>query len=211
MKAALPLLLIVAAAPLAGCGAAHDPSLNEQQAAAAAQRAPDADKVIAERWAQMFANPNGVVAAANELGYKVEVVASKGFSAKGGMTLPEKPKAVTVNAGFDAAGATPERIDSITFSFDARHEGTLDRKSAEAYRYPAQLVKGFLGRFELGPGDAVNAAINRREALSVTLPGVLARIDTKPIAAGADNNDRPFIVTFTRTGASAPANQTQGK
>ncbi|MDG2534761.1 hypothetical protein P6144_13950 [Sphingomonas sp. HITSZ_GF] len=211
MKAAYPLLLIVAAAPLAGCGAAQDPSHNEQQAAAAAQRAPDADKVMAERWAQMFANPKAVVAAANELGYKVEVTTNKGFDAKGGMTLPEKPKAVTVNAGFDAQGATADALDSITFSFDAQREGTPDRKDAEAYRFPSQLVRGFLGRFELGPGDTLNTAINQRKAVSVALPGANAEILTKPIAVGADNNDRPIIVTFTRTGASAPANQTQGK
>ncbi|NYT42744.1 hypothetical protein HZY97_18360 [Sphingomonas sp. R-74633] len=213
MKAALPLLLVVAAAPLAGCGRAHDATLNEEQAAAADQRAPDPEKVMADRWAQLFDHPAAVVAAANDFppfkidGYKAE---KNGFAARGTATYPEKPGAVTIKASFDATGATADKVETVRYTFDVLHKGSVDRAAAEIYRYPIRLVNGFLGRFQVGPGDIINSALRRRESAKAELHGTAIVVDAQPIAGG-DAKDRHITVTFTRTGASAPANQTQGK
>ena len=213
MRLAAPLLLIVAAAPLAGCGRAQDPNLNEEQAAAADQRAPNPEKVMAERWAQIFANPKAVVAAANDFppfkidGFKPE---KNGFAARGEASYPEKPGAVTIKALFDATGATADKVDSIRYTFDVTHKGQVDQAAAEIYRYPIRLVNGFLGRFQVGPGDVINSALRRRESAKADLHGTSIVVDAQPIKGG-DAKDRHITVTFTRTGASAPANQTQGK
>jgi hypothetical protein len=213
MRAALPLLLIVAAAPLAGCGGAHDSAnLNEEQAAAAQQRAPDPEKVMAERWAQIFANPKAAVAAANDFQYKVPgyLPAGKDFEAKGAATYPEAPKAIAIDSSFIATGAAADKLDTVVFTFDVRHKGKVDRESAETYRVPVRVVLGFLGRFNVGPGDTILGALRRRESASAELHGVPVKVDAQPIAGG-DAKDRHITVTFTRIGASAPANQTQGK
>jgi hypothetical protein len=212
MRVAAALVLIAAPAALAGCGTARDPAMNEQQAAAAQQRAPDPEKVMSERWAQIFAHPAAVVAAANDFdfaipGYKTE---GKGFAARGAASWPKEPGAVAVKAQFAATGPSAETIDTISFAFDVTHKGKVDRRAAELYRYPVRVVNGFLGRFEVGPGDIVNGAIRRRESAKTELHGVSAVVDAQPIKGG-DAKDRHMTVTFTRTGASAPANQTQGK
>jgi hypothetical protein len=212
MKTAYPLLLIVAAAPLAGCGHAQDPSHNEQQAAAVQQRAPDADKVMAERWAAMFAKPDAVIAAAKDMGLKVDGYAASGktYAATGKAVLPEKPNGIVVDAGFEATGPAADRVETIRFTFDVKHEAKLDRTARDSYRYVPRIVNGFLARFEVGPGDTINAGLTRRESAKDTLHGVDAVVDAQPIKGG-DAKDRHITVTFTRTGASAPANQTQGK
>jgi hypothetical protein len=211
MKPALSLLLIVAAAPLAGCGA-QDSTHNEQQAAAAAQRAPDPDKVMAERWAQMFAHPAAVVEAANAFDYKVEgyKASGKGFAATGTATFPVKPNGIATDSVFEATGPAADKIETIRFTFDVKHAGTLDRNARDSYRYVPRLVNGFLARFEVGPGDTINGALVRRESARDTLHGVSVVVDAQPIKGG-NAKDRHITVTFTRTGASAPANQTQGK
>lgn len=211
MKAAYPLLLIVAAAPLAGCGHAQDPALNEQQAAAAAQRAPDADKVLAERWASMFTHPAAVVEAANVF-YKASdyKAAGAGYVTTGTVSLPEKPNGIAVTSNFEATGPAADKVETIRFTFDVKHAAKLDKFSRDSYRYVPRIVNGFLARFEVGPGDTINAALTRRESARDTLHGVSAVVDAQPIKGG-DAKDRHITVTFTRTGASAPANQTQGK
>lgn len=212
MKAALPLLLIVAAAPLAGCGHAQDPSHNEQQAAAAQNRAPDPDTVMAERWAQMFAKPGAVVAAARDMSFKTDgyKAAGKGYAATGAVTLPEVPNGIAVESQFEATGPAADKIDTIRFTFDVKHAAKLEQKSRDSYRYVPRLVNGFLARFEVGPGDAINGALSRLESATAELHGISAVVDAQPIKGG-DAKDRHITVTFTRTGASAPANQTQGK
>lgn len=214
MRSAFPLLLIAAPAALAGCGGAHDKAtMNEEQAAAAENRAPDREKTMRDRWAQIFANPGAVVAVANDIPplkvspYKAE---GKGFAATGEVTLPEKPSAVTVKARFTASGTSADRIDTITYVFDVTHQGKPDRHAADAYRYPVRLVNGFLQRFQVGPGDTINGALQRRESARDELHGVPIVVDARPIQGG-DARDRHITVTFTRVGASAPANQTQGK
>ncbi|MDQ0247999.1 hypothetical protein J2W22_000046 [Sphingomonas kyeonggiensis] len=212
MRFAVPLLLIVAAAPLAGCGAAHDPSLNEQQAAAAQNRAPDRDKVMADRWGQIFSNPAAVVAAANDFGFKVEgyKAAGKGFAATGKVTWPEEPNGIAVESAFEATGAKADTIETIRFTFDVKHEEKLDGRARDSYGYVRRIVLGFLARFEVGPGDTINGALQRRESAKDVQHGVSIIVDANPIGGG-NAKDRHITVTFTRVGASAPANQTQGK
>ena len=212
MRIAAALLLIGAPAALAGCGGGHDATLNEEQAAAAEQRAPDPQKVLRDRWSQLFANPTAVVAAANELELASTPYQAQGagFAAKGAVSLPREPGPVTVKAQFGAAGKTADQIDTISFTFDVASKGKVDVRAADAYRYPLRLIIGFLQRFQVGTGDQLNAALRRFESAKADLPGASAVVDSQPIKGG-DARDRRITVTFTRIGASAPANQTQGK
>lgn len=212
MRLAHSLLLIVAAAPLAGCGAAHDPSLNEQQAAAAQNRAPNREKVMADRWAQLFTNPAAVVAAANDFGFKADgyKASGKGYAATGKVTWPEKPNGIAVESVFEATGPKADAIETIRFTLDVKHDAKPDERARDSYGYVRRLVLGFLSRFEVGPGDTINGALQRRESAKDVQHGVSIVVDANPISGG-NAKDRHITVTFTRVGASAPANQTQGK
>jgi hypothetical protein len=219
MRAAAALLLLACGFATAACGShapQADPALNEEMAAKVENRLMDPDKVMADRWKGMFANPARVVSAANEFDYQSSAYQQSGAGWRAIGKEQQLPKgadpAILVKTGFAAAGAKADLVDTISFTFDVvQKRKATTQKEADSLRYPPRIVGGFLSRFEIGTGDEIRNALQGRTSASNEKYGVAMRVDAQPIPGGKPD-DRHLTVTFTRTGASAPVNsQTQGK
>ncbi|MBC9033135.1 hypothetical protein IAG41_12115 [Sphingomonas sp. JC676] len=218
MRAAAALLLIACGLATAACGHAPqaDAAMNEEMAAKVENRLMDPDKVMADRWKGMFANPARVVSAANEFDYQSGAYrqSGTGWRAVGKEQLLPKDAdpAILVRTGFAATGAKADLIDTVSFTFDfVQKRKAKTQKEADSLRYPPRIVGGFLSRFEVGTGDEIRNALQGRTSASREKYGVAMRVNAQPIPGGKPD-DRHLTVTFTRTGASAPVNsQTQGK
>ncbi|QIG79254.1 hypothetical protein [Stakelama tenebrarum] len=204
-RAVLPALIALA---LAGCGGGSDgnavdvSTLNEQQRAALERRAPDPEKVMAERWMSMFDSPDAVLSAAADMGYEPRPYAegmesfSTGYSPE--QTLPEGDSPVQVITAFRAVGVSAEHITDIAFTFTLK--GDFDApKAKEALAIPRRIIGGFLGRFEVGPGDEIATALRNLTSAETTQHGVVLNVDAVP---GEDDTEKRLIVTISR--ATAP-------
>ncbi len=196
MRLAAPLLLLGTGLALAGCNGASDAKYNESEAAARGV-APDREAVLRDRWSKLFADPAAVVKAANEFGYAVPgyAQAGSGYRAEGKpQVLPAADAPITVKTDFLATGAKADRVESIEFTFDVAVNGKANSgKEADAARIPSRIVRGFLSRFDVGPGDAVNTAINQQQPVTAPLPGATIRVDALR-AAGAPKGAAQLLV-----------------
>ncbi|MBX9814343.1 MAG: hypothetical protein A4S12_03185 [Proteobacteria bacterium SG_bin5] len=196
---------------LAGCsGQAGDTAaLNEEMAAAAEQRPPVPAKVFTDRWRQMFANPQAVIAAANDLGFLVDAYAKAGetYRADGVAQVAPRPKApFTLVSDFAAVGRDAKQIDSIVFVFDITRQGKVDeRAERELLKIPRRFLRGFLQRFQLGADDRLIAGVVVPRATAFEDHGARVAVTTAPIPGGSGAGSHHIVVTFTRAGAPVAA------
>lgn len=212
----LPLVASLAALALAGCNAGDESALgnggdavmNEETRAAHEQRAPDPELVMHDRWSELFGDPARVVSAANEFGYGASPYAATGatpaYRAAGEQAIGEANAPVRIASSFTAAGASANRIDTVTFTFDVHVAGNpQSRDVREALNTPRRIVNGFFGRFGVGPGDAVTGALTRLESGNATRYGVRTTVVTTPLSDTAGPMDRRVVVTVTNQQAPA--------
>jgi len=210
MRLDVSLLLASVSLALAGCGGASAPegAFNEAQAQAAGV-APDPEKAMSDRWTGMFTDPAAIVAAANEFGYKIDGYKPTGnaaFRAAGvEQTLPDATAPVVIKTGFTASGAAAERVDTIVFTFDIDVKREPRSKTeAEIGRTPDRIVRGFLSRFGVGPGDEIRAALNNRQSASATLHRVATlSVEAQPLP-GAGPKSRRVTVRIVRQALATP-------
>ena len=203
---------LLGAALIAGCSpqAGGDPTLNEEMAAIAEHRAPVAAKVFADRWQQMFGNPQAVIAAANDLGFLVDAYAKAGdaYRADGAAQVAPRPgAAMTIASDFAAVGRDAKRIDSIVFVFDITRQGKVDeRAERELLKIPRRFLRGFLQRFQLGPDDRLIAGVVAPKSVAFDDHGAKIAVSETAIPGGSGAGSHHIVVTFTRAGAKlAPA------
>ncbi len=204
-RAITPALIALALAACSGGEPgdnASDATLNEQQRAAMEHRAPDGEKVRAERWMSIFRSPDAVLASAADMGYQshpyTEGRESFGTGYSPEQTLPEGDSPVKITTAFRVVGVGPEQITDIAFTFDIK--GDFDApKAKDALAIPRRIVAGFLGRFEVGPGDEIADALRNLTSAETSQYGVLLNVDAVP---GATDSEKRLIVTISR--ATAP-------
>jgi hypothetical protein len=198
-------LLLPACMAVAGCGGADTHANGTAQAATGMI---DPEKVMAERWQSVFGDPAKAIAAANEFGYKAGAYAAKAgspaYGAAGAQVLPDAEAPIAIATSFAAAGGKPDRIDTITFSFDVTRNGKpKTKKEADAAKSPGGIVGGFLSRFEVGTGDDVRQAIAARASTEVELHGVTIKVAGQPLPGGKSADDRRLVVTLSNSEAQA--------
>jgi hypothetical protein len=199
------LLLGVTCLALGGCGGkpavANHASQHEDKVA-------DPQKEMESRWAKLFADPAAVIAAANEFGYKVGPLKAPESGAAGASTdgveqiLPNPTAPVTVTTNVRIQSAAANRVESVAFSFDIS-DATRDDSPAlsKTQRYPARIVDGFLGRFQVGSGDDIKRAIKARTSAETTRYGAKITVDAVPLPRAPKG--RRLIVTFSKSPESA--------
>jgi len=211
------VLPLIAFAGLAACSsngsgsaenAANVATMNEQQRAQAEHRAPDPDKVMSERWQALFGQPDKLVAALNDMGYKVPGYAAgtSGYTATGQQVLPadEKNPPATVKTNVVASG-TADTVQTITFTFDTHVSGSPDqRRVRDILGFPRQIVNGVLQRFEVGPGDPVVSALTLFHSAKASSYGTTITVDATP-GNGDRFADQHIVVTISRAGDAASA------
>jgi hypothetical protein len=187
-------LLLASLAPLwllAGCGGAA----SEQGAALQKREQARAAELGQVRgWERAF-QPDVAIGAANQFGFHAPAYApaKQGFASIGTPvtitdTAADKPNRVA----FDASGATAERVDTLAFRL-----AITDPASAElARKRTADIVRDFLFQSKID-AKPIHEKIAKGQAGPGRLDGVDYAIENAP--------DR-LVVTFHRTGASAPAN-----
>lgn len=210
---------LIALAGLAACGqpsgeqaaGANTATMNEEQLAQHQHRAPDPQKVMTERWDAMFASPDKVVAAINEMGYQLGAYARNG----GGyattsplLVLPkdETPPA-TVKTTARVAGDHADRIDTITFTFDTHVSRDADKaKVSDILGFPRQIVNGVLQRFRVGPGDAVVYALTQFDSTATNHYGTTITVNATPGKGAGRTADQHVVVTISHHAAAAAKN-----
>lgn len=196
---------------LAGCGGAggDTAALNEEMAAIAEQRPPVPAKVFADRWRQMFANPQAVIAAANDVGFLVDAYAkaANAYRADGVAQIAPRPNApFTIVSDFAAVGRDAKQIDSIVFVFDVKRQGTADeRAERELLKIPRRFLRGFLQRFQLGPDDRLLQGVVVPKSVAFDDHGAKIAVGVSPVSGGKGAGNNHIVVTFTRAGAPVAA------
>lgn len=215
MKPALPLLLLACGASLlAGChaGEADNASLagmNEEEMAIAQQRPPNREKVMQDRWRQMFANPVAIRAAAGDFGFQASDLTATGGDPAYRMTAPDQlyPRAdapITIDESFEATGPAADRVDTIRFSFKAElHAKPSTKKDRDIVKVPLMTVRGFLSRFNLGLSHEVADALRAGKSAIETTEGSRIVIVAQPIPGLPEDKGKQLTVTITDLKASA--------
>jgi hypothetical protein len=190
------VLLLTAGLLAAGCTPAPaEKSIKEKEAARAAEVAR------LKGWDKLFAAPDATIGAANQFGFRATPYAASGhvWRSTGGPVMiagsfAKQPNRVT----FAAEGPSATQVDTIRFDL-----GVSDPKTAkDAGKRFAQIVRDFL--FQAGiEGDALLPALEQGVPARGTLAGTPYTIELPPTVEGGEGHQ---IVTFTRTGATAPAN-----
>jgi hypothetical protein len=203
--------VMAGAALLAGCGgqAGDTSALNEEMAAIAEQRPPVPAKVFADRWRQMFANPQAVIAAANDLGFLVDAYAKAGdvYRADGTAQVAPRPGApISIVSDFAAVGRDAKQIDSIVFVFDITRQGQVDeRAERELLKIPRRFLRGFLQRFQLNPDDRLIAGVVAPKSVAFEDHGASIAVTETPVPGGSGAGSHHIVVTLTRAGAPVAA------
>jgi hypothetical protein len=187
---------------LAGCNAQPSgQALQKQEATRAAQVAK------LSGWDRAF-TPDVAVGAANQLGFKAPAFAATGAeyrTAGGPVTIGSSFGKTPSRVAFKAKGAAADKIDAMAFDLTT---AAADAKGAALARERfAEMVKIFLFQSKID-ASPIAAKLSNGEAGSGSLAGAPYQILATP--AGKDGMSH-LTVTFTRTGASASGNQTQGK
>jgi hypothetical protein len=194
MRAGAALLL--ASLALAGCSGApadQGTALQKQERT----RAADVAKV--NGWDRAF-QPDVAVGAARQFGFNPKPYAgmpqaSIDYRSTGGPVVIANTAAKTPNTvSFTATGSSAEKVDKI--AFDLLLTGT----DADALQRTADLVRDYLFQSKID-AEPVRAAIIKGEQAKGDLAGTPWQIVRTP-KSGVEH----LTVTFTRTGASAPAN-----
>ncbi len=185
----LPAALFLAALALAGCGrASQGDAVRKQEEARAAEVAK------ATGWDRAF-QPDVAVGAANQFGFRPSAytAAKQGFASVGGpVTIANSYAKKPSTIAFAATGGAADKVDSIAFDLAIN-----DADSAELARTRmADLVRDYLFQSKID-AKPIHAAIEKGAPAKGTLAGAGYAIDTTP---------QHLTVTFTRTGANAPAN-----
>ncbi len=197
MRAPAPFLLATLA--LAGCNAApKGPSVHEQEAA----RATQVDRL--KGWDRMF-QPDVAHGAANQLGLHPTdyAAAAGGFESKGGpVTISNSFARAPNQVAYTASGKAAGTIDAFAFDLTLS-DPEVDAKARERF---ANLVRDFVFQSKID-AKPIMAAMTTGTPAKGDLAGAPYEIARAADARGVDH----LTVTFTRTGASAPANsKTQG-
>jgi len=201
MRAA-PALLVLGL--LAACSPSGQ-SVQKQEAT----RAAELDKL--KGWDRAF-EPDAAVAAANQFGYhNAPYAAAKtgtGFASTGTSPMISGSAAASPSqTNFLASGAAADKIDRLAFTLSLTDPQTAEH----AKKRFADIVDGFLFQFKLDAKKDVTAFLADEKPLDATYQGATFSAVAIPTPGGAKDTRR-LTVTFTRTGANAPANsQTQGK
>ena len=180
-------LLASGALSLAGCSSPSQQAA-EQRQAGDGQRSPDAEAVLAARWAAMFADPAAVIAAANEFGYAASPWSRAGSGSYQSLgieqRLPAGSSPPIVRTGFKATGAGQGRVDAITFTFAVdRSRPPESKKARDATNIPRRVVGGFLSRFGLSPNDAVRSAVQNGTSTTMQVKGGGIVVKSEPVGA----------------------------
>jgi hypothetical protein len=187
-------LLLATGIALAGCGERVTGEQRQQQEQV---RAAQLGKLSG--WVRAF-QPDVAVGAANQFGFHAPAYAAAdgGFASKGGPVTIANSFAKRPNAiAFAATGKAADKVDTIAFDL------ALTDKAGEkdALTRTATLVRDYLFQSKI---DAKPI----HDAIASGAPG-------QGQLAGADyaieRADGHLVVTFSRTGASAPANSQTAK
>lgn len=190
-------LLLAGLGLLAGCNATNGngDSLRKKEETRAAEVAK------LSGWDRLYGAPDATVSGVNQFGFKAPAYAPAkdgGFASESlPVTIANSFAKATNQVRFAATGATATQIDQVRFTLDlpdAEHAGIARQRTAD-------LIRDFLFQSKI---DA--KPIHDQIAAGTPGKGALAG-GAYEIAGDA----KQLTVTFTRTGASAPANQTQGK
>lgn len=204
-------LALLGALALAGCSgqAGGDPNLNEEMAAIAEQRPPVPAKVFTDRWRQMFANPQAVIAAANDLGFLVDAYVKAGNVYRADGTAQAAPRLnapMSIVSDFAAVGRDPKQIDSIVFVFDITRHGKIDeRAERELLKIPRRFLRGFLQRFQLNPDDRLIAGVVAPKSVAFDDHGAKIAVTDTLVPGGSGAGSHHIVVSFTRAGAPVAA------
>ncbi|WP_448663330.1 hypothetical protein ACG3SL_01255 [Sphingomonas sp. CJ20] len=182
-------VLFPAALALAGCGGAPEGAALQKQ-----EQARAADLGAVSGWARAF-QPDVAVSAANQFGFRAApyAPAKQGFVSIGGpVTIANSFAPKPNQVAFAARGAAADKVDSIAFTLLID-----DAKSADQARTrTADLVRDYLFQSKID-AKPIHAAIETGAPVKGDLAGTSYAIES---------DARHLTVTFTRTGATPPAN-----
>jgi len=209
MRRSAAALLLASSLLVAGCGvlpgSKKEQSITEKDAARAAELAK------LEGWSKLFDAPDRTIPIANQFGYHAPeykatggtpAFASTGTDAKISNSFAKAPN----TTGFAASGASANQLDTLRFSLSI----TDPEAAGVAKKRFRDILTQFLAQFKLDLGDDVKTFVTQEVPASKNFGGATMTAEKQAIEGAADGSRR-LIVTFTRTGASAPANsKTQG-
>jgi hypothetical protein len=188
----LPLVItlgLLAAACSGGAGNSSDRAetagMNEEQLSQLDHRAPDPEKVMAERWGAMFAQPSATIAAINEFGYAIAPLAPTGgnpaFGARAEVLLPDAKAPITVRTSAAIAGPAGDKLDKIEFDFDIDYQrAPADKDERDILRIPVRIIQGFTSRFAVGLPDELRTTFSNGGTASLNKHGVTIAIAADP-------------------------------
>ncbi|MFZ5747986.1 MAG: hypothetical protein ACOY45_10095 [Pseudomonadota bacterium] len=201
MRGALLFAPVLAGLLLAGCGAAkREPSITEKDAARAAELAKH------QGWDKLFVGTQQTIAIANQFGYRNgEYAAAKdgsGFASTGATPAISSSYAKAPNTtGFTATGASADRLDRLVFTLDI----TDPDNAVTAKKRFRDILDQFLGQFGIDVKADTTKLVTDEVEGSRTYPGATLTV-AKQEVKGAPPRSRRLVVTFERTGGTAPAN-----
>ncbi|UZK65927.1 hypothetical protein [Sphingomonas sp. M1-B02] len=185
----LPAALLLAVALTAGCKPAPSgPTLQAKEAA----RAGEVAKLTG--WDRAF-TPDAALGAANQFGFRpTPYAAAEGaYRSSGGPVMISSSGSAKPNRiAFAASGKAADKIDTIAFDLSI----TDAPGAGDAQARMADLVRDFLFQSKID-AKPIHDAIAEGKSAKGALSGTPYAIEKT-----ADQ----LLVTFTRTGASAPAN-----
>jgi len=190
-------LLALGALSLAACSSPSQQAA-EQRQGSDGERSPDAEAVLAARWAAMFADPAAVIAAANEFGYAASAWSQAGTGSYQSLgveqSLPAGSAVPIVRTGFKASGAGQGRVDAITFTFAVdRSKAPETKKARDAVNIPRRVVGGVLSRFGLSPDDAVRSAVQNGTSTTMQVKGGSIVVKSQPAGTGGSYRSTVII------------------
>jgi len=202
-------LLLASSLLLAGCGVL--PGGKKEQSITEKDTARAVEVAKLDGWNKLFDAPDRTIPIVNQFGYR-----APDYKATGGMpafattgidsTISDSLAKAPNKTGFEASGASAKQLDTLRFSLaitDPEAAGVAKKRFGD-------ILTQFLTQFKLGADDEVKAFVTEEAPASKNFGGATMTAEKQAIE-GAAEGSRRLIVTFTRTGASAPANsKTQG-
>lgn len=199
MRAGLIALLALSACTSAEPAAEPTAAADPDAAAAAAARTGG--------WARMFAEPEQVVAAANQFGF----VASPYAKASDGWRSTGQPVFVSGSAAehpnqarFTAMGRRAEQLDTIVLTLDLTDGDNAAAAKAQFFK----VLRDLLWQFDAPGAALIEQPIARETPVSATQRGVTYAVTRDPLAESGPGARR-LTVTFSRP--TAIGTQTQSR
>jgi len=197
MPRALPLLLVAAAA-LGACKPAADAPV------AAPSASPSAVPVVFEKgWSEFWRDPANAIDVLNRTGARLGAYAAKGArrQAEAVPTALDFKPTDKPNTAYITVTGTERQVDELRYRLDLPQPD----QAARAAKSLGELIVNSFRVLGMAGAREVAAALNAGKDAAGTVDGATYRVAREP-APELGTGIQRIIVTFSRPGASAPAN-----